>query len=231
MRPVENWREYLRRRPEMIVGPALVAWLLVNGLPITFGRPFLVSLLQTATFRGNAGPLFPVTYGCAVALFGLALVVLTELKWPRRLLVALAFPFAFIQVYEIPYVLMGWHEWPQEYAWAVWPIVLLLNGSWLALGVSTFPFWRLGPKGAVLLAAVVTTLVIWWVWYWPQIYPDQPPLNPEGSGYMVSKVATAMLFAVLLWEGRGRPRSESHPPPSDRRGETTLPPDLRVASG
>ena len=45
--------ELLRRRPELLVGPAWVGWILVNGLPITFGQPFLPSILRTAMFEGQ----------------------------------------------------------------------------------------------------------------------------------------------------------------------------------
>ncbi len=119
--------EVLRQRPEFIVGPALGAWILANCLPITFGKPFILSFFQTALGHGNAGQAFPITYACAVLLCLFAFAVLNDLNWPRRLLVSIAVPFAFIQLYEIPYDLLGHLVWPVDYAWAVWPIVLLLN--------------------------------------------------------------------------------------------------------
>ncbi|MCI4336892.1 MAG: hypothetical protein L3K17_06835 [Thermoplasmata archaeon] len=192
----------LRRRPEFIVGPAWIAWLLINGLPITFGQPFILSVVQTAIGRGSAGQAFPITYALAIAVFGFALVVLPGLNVPRRLLVAAAVPFAFTHLYEVPYDLVGRLVWPAYYAWATWPIVLLLNLSWLALGLSTAPFWRLRWKGMIVLASVIVTFAIWWIWFFPPWLSIDPPLNPEGSGYMLSKILTALLVAVLLWDGR-----------------------------
>jgi hypothetical protein len=207
--------DLLRRRPELVVGPALVVWLLVDCLPIAFGRPFILSVLGTATFEHEPGNVFPITYACAIFLGALALAILKTLNWPRRLLVAFAVPFAFTNIYELPYDLIGYYVWHPYYDWAVWPITLLLNLCWLALGVSTVPFWRLEWKGAVLLAAFLVSLAIWWLLFLPYIPPIVPFKNPEGSGYIVSKVILAVVLAVLLWEGRpGRSPQEAKAPAS-----------------
>lgn len=204
----------LRARPELLVGPVLAVWLLLELLPITFGRPFLGSLLQTAEFRGNAGQAFPLTYATALALFGLAFVALRSLGAARRLLVAAAFPFAYLQLYEIPYDLLGEAHWPRSYAWATWPIVLLLNASWLALGLTTSIYWRWGRAAITALAATAASFALWWTYYWPRIGTIEPPLNPEGSGYMLSKTLLAATLALALWGGR----SLAEQPPADAPG-------------
>lgn len=197
------------------MGPAWVAWLLINCLPITFGRPFILSVVGTALGTGSAGQAFPLTYGLAVALFVYALLVLPRhLNLPRRFLVAAAVPFAFTHLYEVPYDLIGRLVWPSDYAWATWPIVVLLNLSWLALGLSTLPFWRLRWRGAVVLTAVVASFAAWWIWFVPSWLAVDPPLNPEGSGYMLSKTLLALFIAIAIWDGR----EEAHEPQPTREG-------------
>ncbi len=171
----------LRRRPELLVGPAWVGWILVNGLPITFGQPFLPSLLRTAMFEGHAGPAFPLTYGMAVALFGFALFVLRPLGALRAVLVASAFPFAFTHLYEIPYDLLGRVVWPQYYGWAIWPIVLLLNSSWLLLGLSTSIYWRMTRRSGSAVAAAVALFAVWWITFWPPLGSIAPRPTPRGA--------------------------------------------------
>lgn len=195
----------LRRRPEFIVGPAWVVWLLINCLPITFGKPFVLSVLATALGHGSAGQAFPLTYGLAILLFVYALVVLPGLNLPRRVMVAAAVPFAFTHLYEVPYDLIARFVWPSYYAWATWPIVIVLNLSWLALGLSTVPFWRLRVRGIVALGAVLLTFAAWWIWFFPSWLSMDPPLNPEGSGYMLSKSLLAVFIAIVLWDGRVEP--------------------------
>jgi hypothetical protein len=206
-------RELFRQRPELVVGPALGFWILANCLPITFGKPFVLSFVQTALGHGNAGQAFPITYACAVFLVLFAFALHREWSWPRRVLVSIAVPFAFIQLYEIPYDLLGHLVWPVDYAWAVWPLVLFLNASWLVLGLSTVPFWRLRWKGALALSAFLGMFLAWWAWFFPPLGSISPPLNPEGSGYIVSKVLLAALIAILLWDGRD-PRGA--PAPGER---------------
>lgn len=230
----ESTLDLLRRRPELTVGPALAVWLVANGLPIVSGRPFLLSLVGTATFHGNAGNAFPVTYGLAVALFGFTLWVERGLGWPRRLLVALAVPFAFTHLFEVPYELIAYSVWPEYYHWALWPIVLFLNASWLVLGVSTFPYWRLRWKGIIALLAFLVTCAIWWVFFWPFIPPIALPLNPQGSGYIVSHVFLAALLFCVLWDGRFL-RSEQTVPmgfgPRNGRPNLRASPGARFAGG
>lgn len=211
--------DLLRRRPEYIVGPALAFWLLADGLPIASGRPFLISLFGTATFHGNAGNAFPVTYGLAVGFFGFTLWIEEGLNWPRRLLVAFAVPFAFTHLYEVPYELIGHSVWPEYYGWVLWPPALFLNASWLVLGVSTFPFWRMRMGGGISLAAFLLMFVVWWVFAWPFIPPIAPPLNPEGSGYIVSHVFLAPLLLCVLWDGRFLKEGPSSPTGPDPRSD------------
>lgn len=207
-----KWLATVRERPELVVGPAWVVWLVLQSLPLVNGAPFLVSLLQTAELRGNAGQAFPLTYGAAVALFIFALYALRGLHPARRLLVAAAFPFAFTHLYEIPYDLVGRIVWPEYYMWATWPVVLLLNSSWLALGLSTAIFWRTRLDGLLLAAATIALFLGWWLFFWPPIGAAQPPLNPDGSGYILSKLFLAGTLALFLWNGRPAaalgPRSE-----------------------
>ncbi|MCI4341192.1 MAG: hypothetical protein L3K11_02290 [Thermoplasmata archaeon] len=221
----EPWLELLRRRPELIIGPALVAWILADCLPIAFGRPFILGVWANATFRHTPGNAFPVTYACAVLLFLFAVYTLDALSWPRRLLVAIAVPFAFTHLYEVPYELIAYWVWYPLYNWALWPLALFLNGVWLALGVSTFPFWKLDRRAQAVLALFLATFAVWWLWFWPFIPPIALPTNPEGSGYILSKVVLALLVACLLWAGRPsrggcpvpeRPSSVEDPPSVNR---------------
>lgn len=202
----------LRIRPELIVGPAMALWIALEVLPIDSGRPFILTLVQTASFHGNAGELFPLTYACAVSLGTLALVALRNLWWPRRLLVAAAFPFAYTHLYEIPYDLIGRFVWPTYYTWATWPLVLLLNTSWLVLGLSTSIYWRLTPRGLVSMIATLATFAIWWLLFWPQLGAHQPPLNPEGSGYELSKTLLAVTLAFLILDGTPKRKLDEKAP-------------------
>jgi hypothetical protein len=209
--------ETLRRRPELVVGPALGFWLLANCLPITFGQPFVIGVFGEATFHHTPGNVFPITYACALLLFGFALYALGGLSWPRRILVAVAFPFAFTHFYEVPYDLIAYWVWYPLYDWALWPITLFLNASWLILGASTFPFWKLDRRAGVVLAGFLASFAVWWIWFLPFLPPIAPPQNPEGSGYILSKVILALLFACLLWAGRPERR------PAGVEAQTGLP--------
>lgn len=200
---------------------------MVQSLPLVNGGPFLASIVQTAFFQGNAGQAFPVTYVMAVVLFGFALAVLNGLRWPRRIVVAAAFPFAFTHLYEIPYDLLGRIVWPQYYAWAVWPVVLVLNATWLVLGLSTAIYWKVGRWGAAALALTLVTFVLWWTLFWPGLGASQPPLNPRGSGYILSKVLLGITLALVLWEGsRAHGARRTVPPAAEpaRTTETIIPP-------
>ena len=205
------------------MGPALAFWILANGVPWFGGEPFVVSFFLTATYHNPPDVVFPITYGCAVALCPFTAWVLSGLSWPRRVLVAIAVPFAFTHLYEVPYDLIGYYVWYPNYDWAVWPETLFLNASWLALGVSTFPFWKLRWKGALALGGFIGTFLAWWIWFLPFIPPVVQYRNPEGMGFIVSKVILAILVACLIWDGRptatrdGPPIRDSYsePPPAD----------------
>lgn len=184
------------------MGPAWIVWIVVQSLPLVGGRPFLWYLAQTATFRGDSGQVFPITYAIAVGLFVFALLVLRPLNPARRILVSAAFPFAFTHLYEVPYDLIGRVAWPSEYAWATWPVVLVLNATWLALGLSTAIYWKVDRAGLAGIGATLVTFAAWWTWYWPPIGSVQLPINPEGSGYILSKALLAVTLATLLWTGR-----------------------------
>lgn len=191
-----------RRRPELLVGPAWAIWVAVELLPLDSGQPFILRFVALATYREPAGNVFPVTYACAIALFLLFLLVAKQLDWPRRVLVASAIPFAFTHLYEVPYDLIGYLAWPEYYYWAIWPTALLVNASWLGLGLSSAAFWRLGKMSTIALLAFVGSFIVWWIFFLPQVPPITLPSNPEGSGYILSKVVMAILIGSLIWEGR-----------------------------
>lgn len=201
--------ETLRRRPELIVGPALALWLAANCLPIAFGQPFILTVIRIASFHNPPGNAFPVTYGCALALFAFTLFALRAISWPRRLLVAIAVPFAFTHLYEIPYELIAYEVWYPLYNWALWPTTLFLNATWLILGVSSAPFWKFKRWGVVALAAFLVAFAAWWIWFVPFVPPIHPPTNPEGSGYILSHALLVFVLACLIWDGR--PGTDSGP--------------------
>lgn len=88
-----------------------------------------------------------MTYSVAVACFRFTLWIESRLGWLRRMLDAVAVPFAFTHLFEVPHELIARSVWPGYYNWALWPIVLFRNLRWIALGVSTFPYWKLRWKG------------------------------------------------------------------------------------
>jgi hypothetical protein len=215
--------ETLRSRPELVVGPALIFWLLANCLPIAFGQPFILTVLRIASFHNPPGNAFPVTYGCAVALFVFTLLALTALNWPRRLLVAVAVPFAFTHIYEVPYELIAYWVWYPLYNWALWPITLFLNASWLVLGLSTFPFWKVKRWTTVVaLTAFLVAFVAWWIWFVPFVPHIHPPTNPEGSGYIFSHALLAVVLACVIWDGRPSAKSAGPEPQLPRDGSINL---------
>jgi hypothetical protein len=225
--------ETFRRRPELIVGPCLVFWLLANCLPIAFGQPFILGVLRIAAFHNPPGNAFPVTYGIAIFLFFFTVFALKPLNWPRRILVAFAVPFAFTHLYEVSYELIAYFVWYPLYDWALWPLTLFLNATWLVLGISTLPFWRLKWRsGGIALVAFLLAFAAWWLFFLPFIAPVHYPTNPEGSGYIVSHALLGVVIACLIWDGRlprvsskgDPPSKESSCPRQDRRrvAETDL---------
>ena len=156
-------------------------------------------LLGWAVFARSTNGLFLLTYGLAAFSFLFALWRL-RLSPTRRLLLAISFPFAFVQGFEIVYSKLGYLLHATPFEGTMRPAIILVELSWLLLGFSSFPFWRFTKK---TLAPVVFFIGGFLLWAFSD-YPQTPGLQPFGVGLALNialKIDAFVLFSTLLYDG------------------------------
>ncbi len=179
--------------------PTYTVWLLVNLAPLFGSFSMLEILLGWATFTRQLNTLFPVTYALAIISF---LFALWRLKGNplQRLLLSLSFPFAFVQSFDTIYNKLGYLLHPKAFAGTMNPAIILVEMSWLVLGLSTLTFWRLTKKSMAPLLLFLGGFILWAV----LDYPSISGLQPVGVGLVLNialKIDAAALFIVLLYDG------------------------------
>jgi hypothetical protein len=188
-----------------LVLPAVVAALVANDLLIPHVANFWSNLFGAPFhLQGGNGPVWPFTVTALFASFVWAVWCLRELEWPRRVLVALAFPWAFALTYEWAWDLSSYAVRPLTHEWVFSWVWILIAGTALVGGWSTCLYWRWTARVGVATLAVVILFAGWLAIGFPQW------TLPSELGWVlnvVTKMGTALIFALGLAEGTnwGRP--------------------------
>ncbi len=189
--------DVLRRRPEFLVLPGLVIGLVANLLPVFYwdGEQRSGAQLFFLMHIAAPDPMLPVTAGLGVALFLAVVLWVDHLSWFRKLIVALAFPWAYAMTYEWGFALAKYLNAPWPDPWPVLNYLLLAFGSVSLAGYSTWPYWRPNWKAGATGLVVTLSFVVWLLIGFPQW--------TQGSfvGFslnVVTKAGTALFFLQML---------------------------------
>jgi hypothetical protein len=193
----------LRGRPELLAIPFIAIWAIIN-IPAWswFGDRSIVETVAGWTedlFASRSTPIYPLTILLACASFLFASVLLQrrfKLSWGRSILVGSTFPFSFVSFFEALWQNTGLIARPGLFNTPPVGEVLIL--SWVLVGSSSLPFWKLTRNGLLTLGSLVFVWIVWVAVGYPQWF--------EGSVLGLSlnlllKFQFFLLFVVLLLAG------------------------------
>jgi hypothetical protein len=196
----------LRRRPELLILPLLSFWLIVNVPPWPmFNGSILFLIARWGTvgiLSGSTNSVFPLTYAVAIIIFIFFFTRFrknTSLGWKRSFLLSVTIPFGFVAFFETLYQAVFSFVRPE-----IFHIPLsgqLLLTSWLLLGLSTMPYWKITKKFYLLVVLDIVGFLIWVGIGYPQIYEIGPLSIYALVLNYVTKFTVALTYAVLIFDG------------------------------
>jgi hypothetical protein len=207
---IARLHELVRTRPELLLGPFAVLFLVVNVGPWGFGSKYIVTFFLFFTLqRSNA--IFPLTWSLSVALFiaGLWLFLRArQLPWWRSFLLAGTLPFLAVSLFEVPYDLCVVGTYPHS---GVSSFDLLSISTWLAVGFTSIGWWRLTRRYWALFVGFFGTYAVWFAVGFPTIdRASGGALAVAFAFNIVLKIACFPLAGLPVWEELRRlPQSPS----------------------
>src|SRR5438128_2391497 len=150
----------LRAKPELLAIPFYAIWAIIN-IPAWpwFGDRSIVETVAGWTgdlFVGRSTPIYPLTFLLACASFLFASILLHrrfKLSWGRAILVGSTFPFSFVSFFEALWQNTGLIARPGLFNTPLLGEVLII--SWVLVGSSSLPFWKVTRNGLLILGSLV----------------------------------------------------------------------------
>ena len=173
----------------------VAVWVYINVVEYSAYGQFL---FQAGTLQRRMGPVFPVTYACAVALvlYGLLLFRLRyRLDYVRTVTYSVGIGLAATSLFEIIWQNIGSSAGVgNQDLWGQ-----ILNLSAIALGFSSIRYWS---SVRPVLYFVIIYLTLWIVWLgigYPQWYNVDPTKSLLAFGFNIAlKIASFVLMGLLV---------------------------------
>lgn len=187
-----TWIVRKLQRNLMVFAVTFGVWIVVN---VTYGIVPTVIGWVLAPWTG-ANSVLPVSIFWSVTVFVYSYFRLSG-DVVQRILLAATSPFAFLAAFEIVYQHLFLVADPANFRTDLEGEIVL--GSWLLLGLTTLPHWKLTKKALSVLGLLAIAFGVWLLLGYPQIYGTNSTLAFVCN--VAAKSLTAVFFLTLFSGG------------------------------